>query len=295
MPDPSADTVAALEFRAEVARYDRLADVRSRVGPRHRMIYRVLGEGPPLVLLPGLASTYRGYAPTLNRLACRFRTIQMDYPGEHPDDGAVLSAISHDDLVDDLFGLLNDLGMPRAFLFGLSFGSTITLKALHHAPGRFPKAVLQGGFARRRLTPAERIALAVGRRISGGTSRLPFHRIGLARNNKSTFPPDRPDRWEFYVEENGLTPIASLSHRLDLLDRLDLRPILPEIGTEILVIHGTADRIVPMRHHEELIVGLPKASAVRWDGVGHQPHWTHPEGLAKLVGDYFEAGASDRA
>ena len=52
-------------------------------GPRYRMTYRVLGQGPPLILVPGIASTYRVYALLLNRLAERFRTILYDYPGEH--------------------------------------------------------------------------------------------------------------------------------------------------------------------------------------------------------------------
>lgn len=283
-----------IDFRAEVAEYDRRAEVKHWDGPRHRMTFRVLGDGPPLILLPGLASTYRGYAPTLNRLASRFRTIQLDYPGENPDDGARLDRITHDDLVDDLIGLINHLGVAAVFPFGLSFGSTITLKALSLHPDRFPKAVLQGGFARRRLRPEERLALAIGRRVRGDCSRLPFHERGLSRKNKETFPADLPDRWVHYVEENGLTPIAGLSHRLDLLHKLDLRPILPRIGQEVLVIHGTADRIVPWESYEELVVGLPRSWPAPMPGVGHQPHWTHPEELVRLVGDFFDGTCPSR-
>ena len=93
------------------------------------MTYRVLGEGPPLLWVPGIASTYRSYALVLNRLAERFQTIQYEFPGEQPDDGASLGSISHDHLVDDLFGLIEHLRLGRAFLVGISFGSTIVLKA----------------------------------------------------------------------------------------------------------------------------------------------------------------------
>lgn len=276
-----------IDFRSEVADYDRLAGVRKSPGIRHRMTFRVLGSGLPLVLLPGLASTYRGYASTLLRLSRRFQTIQLDYPGENPDDGASLLEISHDDLVEDLLGLMDELGVASAYLFGLSFGSTVALKALRRSPARFPKAALQGGFARRKLKPAERFALALGRRVSGNTSRLPFHQRGLALNNKATFPAGSPDLWNAYVVENGLTPIASLSHRLDLLGRLDLRPILPAIGQEVLVIHGTADRIVPRSCHRELVDGLANPRPWLMPGVGHQPHWTHPVELARLVGEFL--------
>jgi pimeloyl-ACP methyl ester carboxylesterase len=280
------------DFREEVLEYDRTAEVRTWPGPRHRMTFRTLGEGDPIVLLPGLASTYRGYSPTLLRLSRQFRTIIFDYPGEHPEDGADLRKISHDDLTDDLIGLLDHLKLPWAYPFGLSFGSTITQRALHRAPERFPKAVLQGAFARRPLNPAERIALAVGRRIRGQTARLPFHELGLSRNNKSTFPAALPDRWKYYVEENGLTPIEGLTHRLDLLRKLDLRPLLPEIRQNVRVIHGTADRIVPLSFHRELLAGLASGESLLMDEVGHQPHWTHPEELAKLVGEFFEPGGS---
>ncbi len=57
MPDLSI----LVDFRAEVAEFDRVAEVRLWRGPRHRVTYRTLGEGPALVMLPGLASTYRGY------------------------------------------------------------------------------------------------------------------------------------------------------------------------------------------------------------------------------------------
>ncbi len=289
------ESPAAVDFRAEVAEYEGLAEVGRWAGPRHRLTYRVLGAGAPLVLLPGLASTYRSYGPTLNRLARRFRTVVIDYPGENPDDGAELGAITHDHLVDDLFGLLDHLGLVRVHLFGLSFGSTLGLRALGRDPGRFGRSALQGGFARRRLRPAERLALAVGRRFRGETAQLPFHARGLGRRNRSTFPADAAGLWAYYVEQNGRTSIAGLTHRLDLLDRLDLRPILAGVRREILLVHGSDDRIVPLARFRELAENLPAVRPVLMPGVGHQPHFTHPEELADLVGDFLAGDAEDGA
>jgi pimeloyl-ACP methyl ester carboxylesterase len=284
-----------IDFRAEVADYDRRAVVDTCSGPRHRMTFRVLGQGRPVILVPGLASTYRGYAPTLNRLARRFRTIQLDYPGEHPDDGARLGRITHEHLVDDLFGLADHLELKRPALLGFSFGSTIVLRALHRRARRFSLAALQGGFARRPLRPTERVALGLGRWIPGKVSNLPFHSLGLARNNRSTFPADRPDLWDYYVGQNGLTPIAGLTHRLDLLHKLDLRSVLGAIPTRVLLIHGSDDRIVPTKHFDELSNGLRRATRASMVGVGHQPHYTHPEELARLAGEFLAIGRRNTA
>ena len=70
------------------------------------------------------------------------------------------------------------------------------------------------------------------------------------------------------------------------MGRLDLRPFLPEIRQPVLVLHGTEDRLVSMARSDELMAGLPDAKRILLDGVGHQPHFTHPEELARLVGDF---------
>jgi pimeloyl-ACP methyl ester carboxylesterase len=251
------------------------------------MTYRNLGQGPPLLLVPGIASTYRVYTLLLNQLAEHFRTVVYDYPGEQPDDGAHLAGISHDQLVDDLFGLMDHVKFERAFLVGLSFGSTVALKALHREPSRFLRATLQGGFAHRRFSMAERLALRLGRVVPGMVSRLPFRRAVLSYNSRLEFPSLFADRWAFYIEQNGLTPIRSLAHRVDLLAGLDLRPILRAISTEVLLIQGSEDRIVPRRDFDVLKAALPGAESVIMPLVGHQPHLTHAEVMARLIEQWF--------
>jgi pimeloyl-ACP methyl ester carboxylesterase len=284
---PRLPCPAPADFRAEVAAYDRAATVSTWDGPRYRMTYRTLGQGPPLILCPGIAATYRGYALMLNRLAARFRTVVYDYPGEHRGDGSRLGRITHDDLVDDVFGLIEHLNFGRVFLFGPSFGSTITFRALHREPRRFPKAVVQGAFAHRRFTRAERLGLLLGRRLPGTVSRLPLRRTILTYNSKNHFPDIIDDRWQYYLEQNGLTPIAPLAHRLDLVTRLDLRPILPQIPNEVLLLQGKEDRIIPHPNYEDLLAVLPNAQGVVMPLVGHQPHFTHAEALAAAIGEFL--------
>ncbi len=268
-------------------RYDKDATSGRWDGPRYKMTYRILGNGPPLIVVPGIASTYRTYALLLNRLAQRFRTVVYDYPGDQRWDDAKLDEISHDHLVDDLFGLIDHLGIGGVFLVGLSFGSTVVLKALLREPRRFPKAAVQGAFACREFTRAERWALWFGRLVPGNAARLPLRRPILTYNNKGEFPSLLEDRFRYYLDQNGLTPIKSLAHRVRLLMDLDLRPMLGEITSEVLLIQGNEDRIVPRRYFDMLHSSLPKAEGVILPTVGHQPHLTHAERLAGLIGDWL--------
>lgn len=278
---------APANFARAIADYDQAARVEQWAGPRYRMTYRVLGEGPPLIVSQGIAATYRGYSLMLNLLATRFQTIIYDYPGENPGDGARLSKISHDDLVDDVFGLIDHLNIGRSFLFGPSFGSTIVMKTLAREPRRFPKAAIQGAFAHRPLSFAERTALRFGRLLPGTASRLPMRNKALAWNNRVHFPEEIEDRWHIYVEQNGLTPIAPMAARLDLLGHLDLRSILPRITSEVLVLQGNEDRIVRRQYYEELVAALPNVRGVIMPMVGHQPHYTHAEGMAQALNDFL--------
>jgi pimeloyl-ACP methyl ester carboxylesterase len=274
-------------FRAEVARYDAGARVSRWAGPRYQMIIRVSGEGTPLILVPGIASTYRTFALLLNRLSERFRTVLYDYPGDQFDDGANLRRTTHDHLVDDLFGLIEHLNIGRVFLVGFSFGSTITLKSLYREPRRFPKAVVQGAFAFRAFTRLERWALRLGRLVPGRCANLPLRRRVLSYNSRSEFPAIFDDRFRFYVEQNGLTPIRSLAHRTGLLTSLDLRPILARIPNELLLIQGNEDRIVARSYFEQLKCALPRAESMVLPTVGHNPHMTHAEVMARLIGDWL--------
>jgi pimeloyl-ACP methyl ester carboxylesterase len=271
----------------EVATYDARAETRRWDGPDYRMTFRIFGDGPPLFVVPGIASTYHVYALLLNQLSTRFRTIIYDYPGEHADDGANLGRITHDNLVHHLFGLIEQLNIGRAFLAGLSFGSTVVMKALHREPRRFPRAVVQGAFAHRRFSVAERLALSLGRLVPGKAKRLPLRRQVLTYNGKPEFPATLADRWPFYLEKNGDTPIRSLAHRVGLLTRLDLRPILSEITTEVLLVQGREDRIVPHSDFELLKASLAGAEGCVVPTAGHVLHLTHGELLAQLIGNWL--------
>jgi pimeloyl-ACP methyl ester carboxylesterase len=281
------------DIRRELALYDAHARTRHWDGPHYRMTIRTLGQGPPLLLVPGLASTYRIYALLLNRLSARFQTIVYDYPGDQRDDRAKLAKIRHRDLADDLFGLLDHLHIRQAFLLGISFGATVVLRALHRGQRRVLRAALVGGFAQRHVAIAERIALQLARLVPGSANRLPFRRAVLTYNSKLEFPSIIQDRFPFYLEQNGLTPIKGLAHRAGLLVDLDLRPILSAITSEVMLIHGNEDRIVPRSDFDLLKSALPGAESMILPTVGHQVQLSHAELLARVIGDWFLPPAAE--
>ena len=223
---------APADFRAEVAAYDRDAP-RSATwdGPRYRMTYRVLGEGPPLILVPGIASTYRGYALMLNRLAERFRTIDLRLSRRARPTTAPGSAGSrHDDLVDDLFGLIDHLNSAASSCSGSRSARRSCSRPCTASRGGSPRRSCRGPSPAAGSRRPSGSALFLGRRIPGDDVAAPAPRDGPRRyNSRMRLPGDHRRPLDLLPRAERPDADRPLAHRLDLLARLDLRPILPEI------------------------------------------------------------------
>jgi pimeloyl-ACP methyl ester carboxylesterase len=253
---------------------------------RYRCAYFSWGEGPPLVLLPGMAEVPQNFIPLMARLAGRFRCVSYQLPAGG-DDGARLGRITHADYVADLLALLNHLGIRQTYLFGSSFGSTVVLAALRQQPERFPRAVLQGGFAQRTLAPAELLLASVARWWPGRMRHLPL-RLGVARRcHGEPFAGCPPEVWDYFLTQTGALPITAVAHRAVLLHRIDLRALLGEVRQPVLLVCGDRDPLVGRACEEVLRAGLPSAGRVEVNRCGHFPYLTHPDLLAALVGDFL--------
>src|SRR5262249_3389833 len=119
-----------------------------------------------------------------------FRCIAYRLPAGG-GDGAKLGRYTHDDLVADLFAVADHCRLGKATLLGASFGSTIALKAMAAQAERFPKGMLQGGFARRPIAPAELLLARMARYWPGRLRHLPFREALLSPGTFPTFK-DRP-------------------------------------------------------------------------------------------------------
>jgi pimeloyl-ACP methyl ester carboxylesterase len=253
---------------------------------RYRSQYYVWGAGPPMVMIPGIADDRLSFLLMCALLAPHFRCIPYDLPSG-AGDGARLRHIGHPELVHGLFALLDHLAIPKSYLFGSSFGGTITLAAMHASPERFPRAVLQGAFAHRPLGPAEGFLARLGRYWPGTMHLLPGRTALLRRFHSAPFASRPQEIWNYFLERSNTHPIAAVAHRALLIHRLDLRPILSTIRQPVLMICGDNDPLVGPTCEEALLRGLPNVGRATITGCGHNPLFSHPETLAELVRQFL--------
>jgi pimeloyl-ACP methyl ester carboxylesterase len=253
---------------------------------RYRMPYFVWGEGPPLVFIHGAMDSSRAWIMAASRLAAHFRCVAYDLPNGR-DDGARLGRITHADLVQDFWTLLDHLRLSRSYVLGSSFGSTIALTAMRDRPERLPRGVLQGGLALRPLRRVERFLARLGRFLPGTTGRLPYREKVTFKVNGAGFRDKHESHYRYFVDATGRTPVKAFARQALLLDRVDLRPLLAEVKQPVLLFCGDLDVVARPIHAEILLNGLPNARRIIVEGCGHVPGYSHPEVLAEVVRQFL--------
>jgi pimeloyl-ACP methyl ester carboxylesterase len=253
---------------------------------RYRLPYAIWGEGPPLVFIHGLGDTSRSFWMPMALLSEQFRCVGYDLPTGR-GDGARLWTYRHVDLVNDLLALLDHLRLKQSYVLGSSFGSTIALAAARLKPVRLPRLILQGGFARRPLVRAELLLARLTSFLPGSMSHLPFREKIIQRSHYEPFAGRPPEIWQTFLDLTGQTPLAAAARQALILNRVDLRPFLPQIRQPVLLVCGERDPLIGAAEEDVLLAGLPNARRVVISECGHMPSYTHPETLAAVVQEFL--------
>lgn len=267
--------------------YDAKANHGFCVGPRYRIHYSVLGEGPPVYVVPGICSTRRMFAAVAVELSRYCRVILYNLPGTEARDASDLARYTLDDYWRDLLVLADHFGDDQVPMMSFSFGTTIAARALHANPDRFPKAMLVGGFARRTLTVRERVSLHMLRFWPGRLRHIPGMNAVSRYNHGRELNFRAPELIEFLVSESNRTPVRTCAYQVLCVDETDVRDLLPKIKQPVMVVHGSEDRLVPVRFGAELARLLPNVQVMLIPHCGHMPHLSHPELLARTAQRFF--------
>src|SRR5262245_42942719 len=122
--------------------------------------FKEWGEGPPLVLVPGLAGGFELLGPLAGRLARHFRVISYQLRGED-DCFALRRRFGLADLVADLAEFLDWHCLESPAVMGVSFGGLLALEFAARHQHRLSRLVVQGVGADFQRGLLQRVARAV--------------------------------------------------------------------------------------------------------------------------------------
>jgi pimeloyl-ACP methyl ester carboxylesterase len=180
---------------------------------------------------------------------------------------------------------------PERFaLVGLSMGGYIAFEVMRQAPERVRALALISTSARPD-TPEQLAGREVQQRLvgEGKFNQLVEAAFPLLVAAENQGRPELADFWRQMAREVG--PEAFSRQLRAIAARADSRPLLSTITCPSAVIHGTADRLIPVENGAEIAASIPGVVATFLDGVGHLAPVEAPEALRAALSAWLERAA----
>jgi pimeloyl-ACP methyl ester carboxylesterase len=261
--------------------------------PGGRIAYQVVGQGPLVVLSPGMADTrssYRFLAPLVANAG--YRVASVDLRG-HGESSTGWDSYRHADTAGDLIEVIKQLGGP-AVIVGQSFsGGAATIAAATH-PDLVSAIVEIDPFTR----PAEINVSALLRNAAyrrGGLLLARFLVTGSvtawSKYLNVAYPGRKPADWDTWLaelqanlREPGRVKAAQSMAKSKLVGATAL---LASVGCPALVLMGSNDSDWADPEAEAAaIIDLLPAGLGRYEMIesaGHYPHAQYPQQVADIV------------
>jgi TolB-like protein/Tfp pilus assembly protein PilF/tRNA A-37 threonylcarbamoyl transferase component Bud32 len=242
-----------------------------------RIAYATTGNGYPVVRVLGWFThlEYEWGNPLIRPFhdvgGAGHLLIRYDGRGMGLSDRKV-SDFSLEGRVRDLEAVVDELGLKRFALFGISEGGPTAITYAVRHPERVSHLILYGSFARLSWaldTEEGRQAFDAGNTLirQGWDSDAPAHRQLFT----GFFAPDADG--EGIQAFNNLQRISASAENaaavhLGLLD-IDVTDLLPQVKMSTLVIHRRGDTAVPFEGGRQLATGIPGARFLSLEGRNH--------------------------
>ena len=233
-----------------------------------RLAYDDAGSGDCAVLIHGHPFDRTLWEPQLAALRDGFRVLAPDLRG-FGESPVTAGSVTMRQYAADVEGLLDDLGIGRAAIIGLSMGGLVTMELAAARPERYWAIGLVATTAEP-VTPHERVtrrqrADAVER--DGMGVLVDYMHTGLYG---PACPPAIRDRVDAMMA--AASPAGAAAALRGRADRPDYRPVLARLDIPALVCAGSADPRSNREVTAEMIACLKRPEVLMIDGAGHLPN-----------------------
>jgi 3-oxoadipate enol-lactonase len=240
-------------------------------------------EAPAVVLSGSLGTDVSMWAPQAAALSERFRVLRYDLRG-HGQSPVPPGPYALSDLGEDLLALLDELGIARASLCGLSIGGMVSIWIAANAPERVRRLVLccTSAYLGPESGYGERAALV---RKSGIE---PIADAVLARWFTPAFAPRNASTVQQLRKGLCATPPEGYAGCCEAIDGMDLRGALGQVRAPTLVIAGEADPATPPAHGQFIAETVDDAEFAVLPDAAHLAPVEQPEAATALILNFLE-------
>jgi pimeloyl-ACP methyl ester carboxylesterase len=241
--------------------------------------YRSWGNGPPLVLIPGLAGGLGLVTPLARHLAQSFQVISYQLRGED-DCFALRQRFGLKDLVRDLREFLEWQCLERPIIMGVSFGGALALEFAARHPERLEALVVHSAgarFERGLLQQVAGIILSQYPLPSDNPFVNQFFNLLFGKRQKPG------PLFQFVTQQCWQTDQSVMAHRFRLVEQYDIADRLHRVSAPTLILSGERDLLVSKQSLQALRQGIPQSRFRLLSKAGHLAFVTQPHEVADEV------------
>lgn len=254
-----------------------------------RLHYQEKGEGTPLILLHGLASSTYTWRNLFEPLSKNYRVIAIDLKGfgfsEKPDGD-----YSRPEQARLVIGLMKSLQIEKAIICGNSMGGEVALNIAIQEPNRVKSLILLDNG---------------GMKVSGGGSLVPFYlqtpyinrlltalamtsnklvRQGLEKSYFDDSKVSDETVAKYYLPVTGTDGQRGVLLARQQASNGEIESQLSQINIPTLIVWGAEDEVIPLEAGKKANSLIKDSKLVIYENCGHLPQEEMPErSLADII------------
>jgi pimeloyl-ACP methyl ester carboxylesterase len=263
-----------------------------------RVVYRVAGSGPPVVLIHGMLNSSSHWQAVALNLASDYTVLAPDLIG-HGDSAAPRGDYSLGAHAASIRDLTAAIGIDRATIVGHSLGGGVAMQFFYQFPQRVERLVLisSGGLGhdvspmlRTAALPGTSALLSAirprllgaiwdaGRRLREREVRAGVYLQAIARALRPL--ENAPARAAFLQTLRSVIDVHG--QRVSATDRLYLLETMPT-----LIVWGERDNTIPIAHGRLAHAAIPGSAFATLPAAAHFPHLEDPDALSETLRDFI--------
>ena len=258
-----------------------------------KLFYNNVGEGRPLILIPGWSCTHAFFKKNIDDLAKTCRVVTPDMRA-HGDSQKIAWGHRISRYAKDVEELIEALGLENVVLLGWSMGASVVWSYLdlfgkkhlagHVSVDQSPRQYYDETWRWGQPGCYDAESLAVL------TVRLEYDAGGVARGLVpacfgDTYRPTS-EEVESLAREIDKCPPGIRAEIMADHTHLDWRDLFPRIKLPVLVCVGRQSKVFPWQGSAYVGEHIPGAKTVFFESSGHMPFYEEPEKFNQVVRDF---------
>lgn len=247
--------------------------------------YDIRGAGPAAILFNHTSTSNLSWSERfLETLAEELTIVTPDYRGTGLSSPAI-EEFSLADLAGDGVVVLDAEEIEKAVVIGTSMGGAVAQEFALNFPDRLSSLVLIGTFSgNKHLVPPDRSVIELFGRALAVESRVERWRLALPANFSEPYLRENEElALELELKGFRYTTEDTLRWHGQAVSKFEAHDRLPSVSARCLVMHGTADPIIPFENGQILARRLNDAAFVALEDAGHLPAVERPFEIADHI------------